>query len=118
MTPIRPGLTASDRNYPDDRPTNDARSQPRPRKMWGKCGTAVAHPRTTLNTQSCDQHFCGGGERIRTADFYVANVALCQLSYTPEGSRPLIGESRWPEPPRSVTKPRGNRRGSAELQPP
>ena len=25
----------------------------------------------------------GGGERIRTADFYVANVALCQLSYTP-----------------------------------
>ena len=28
----------------------------------------------------------GGGERIRTADFYVANVALCQLSYTPEGS--------------------------------
>ena len=28
----------------------------------------------------------GGGERIRTADFYVANVALYQLSYTPEGS--------------------------------
>ena len=27
--------------------------------------------------------FSGGGERIRTADFYVANVALCQLSYTP-----------------------------------
>jgi hypothetical protein len=25
----------------------------------------------------------GGGERTRTADFYVANVALCQLSYTP-----------------------------------
>lgn len=24
-----------------------------------------------------------GGERIRTADFHVANVALCQLSYTP-----------------------------------
>ncbi len=24
-----------------------------------------------------------GGERTRTADFYVANVALCQLSYTP-----------------------------------
>jgi hypothetical protein len=28
----------------------------------------------------------GGGERTRTADFYVANVALCQLSYTPDGS--------------------------------
>jgi hypothetical protein len=27
----------------------------------------------------------GGGERTRTADFYVANVALCQLSYTPAG---------------------------------
>src|SRR4051794_38580177 len=27
-----------------------------------------------------------GGERIRTADFYVANVALCQLSYTPVGN--------------------------------
>jgi hypothetical protein len=27
--------------------------------------------------------FSGGGERIRTADFHVANVALCQLSYTP-----------------------------------
>ena len=25
----------------------------------------------------------GGGERTRTADFYVANVALYQLSYTP-----------------------------------
>ncbi len=26
---------------------------------------------------------CGGGERTRTADFHVANVALYQLSYTP-----------------------------------
>src|SRR5438552_12109071 len=26
-----------------------------------------------------------GGERTRTADFYVANVALYQLSYTPDG---------------------------------
>ncbi len=45
-----------------------------------------------------DQAFChvrngkvaqpgpGGGERTRTADFYVANVALCQLSYTPAGA--------------------------------
>jgi hypothetical protein len=30
-----------------------------------------------------DLGFSGGGERIRTADFHVANVALCQLSYTP-----------------------------------
>jgi hypothetical protein len=28
-----------------------------------------------------------GGERTRTADFHVANVALYQLSYTPESSR-------------------------------
>ncbi len=28
----------------------------------------------------------GGGERTRTADFYVANVALYQLSYTPGGT--------------------------------
>jgi hypothetical protein len=27
--------------------------------------------------------YFGGGERTRTADFYVANVALYQLSYTP-----------------------------------
>ena len=34
---------------------------------------------------------CGcGGERTRTADFYVANVALYQLSYTPEGT-PSLG---------------------------
>ena len=32
-----------------------------------------------------------GGERTRTADFYVANVALCQLSYTPEGATRLSG---------------------------
>ena len=38
-----------------------------------------------------------GGERTRTADFYVANVALCQLSYTPGGcqaSRGTQGNSR------------------------
>jgi hypothetical protein len=29
--------------------------------------------------------FESGGERTRTVDFYVANVALYQLSYTPEG---------------------------------
>ena len=34
----------------------------------------------------------GGGERTRTADFHVANVALYQLSYTPgEGPRLLDG---------------------------
>ncbi len=27
--------------------------------------------------------YIGGGERTRTADFYIANVALYQLSYTP-----------------------------------
>ena len=31
----------------------------------------------------------GGGERIRTVDFYIANVALYQLSYTPESKQRL-----------------------------
>jgi hypothetical protein len=31
-----------------------------------------------------DLGYLSGGERTRTADFYVANVALYQLSYTPE----------------------------------
>ena len=37
--------------------------------------------------RECEHDFGagGGGERTRTADFYVANVALYQLSYTPEG---------------------------------
>ena len=29
----------------------------------------------------------GGGERDRTADLYVANVALSQLSYTPDDAQ-------------------------------
>jgi hypothetical protein len=33
-----------------------------------------------------------GGERTRTADFYVANVALYQLSYTPEGTAMIVVE--------------------------
>jgi hypothetical protein len=33
-----------------------------------------------------------GGERTRTADFYVANVALYQLSYTPAITRILLSE--------------------------
>lgn len=39
-----------------------------------------------------------GGERTRTADFYVANVALCQLSYTPGGTTRLSGVLRRPMP--------------------
>ena len=31
----------------------------------------------------------GGGERTRTADFYIANVALYQLSYTPRVRREI-----------------------------
>jgi hypothetical protein len=34
----------------------------------------------------------GGGERTRTADFHVANVALYQLSYTPGRSPEPTGE--------------------------
>jgi hypothetical protein len=35
--------------------------------------------------ERCISDICGG-ERTRTADFYVANVALYQLSYTPVAS--------------------------------
>ena len=31
----------------------------------------------------------GGGDGIRTHGLYIANVALCQLSYTPEGATTL-----------------------------
>src|SRR5580658_7982073 len=41
----------------------------------------VSQPRSPTLTRGN----CSGGERTRTADFYVANVALYQLSYTPEG---------------------------------
>jgi hypothetical protein len=37
------------------------------------------------STTTSDLGYLSGGERTRTADFYVANVALYQLSYTPEG---------------------------------
>ncbi len=39
---------------------------------------------TRGNSTALTWGFCGGGERTRTADFHVANVALYQLSYTPE----------------------------------
>jgi hypothetical protein len=35
----------------------------------------------------------GGGERTRTADFHVANVALYQLSYTPKAVRLTLDEA-------------------------
>ena len=40
----------------------------------------------------------GGGEGTRTLGLYIANVALCQLSYTPgepQNSRGLRGARRW-----------------------
>ena len=43
-----------------------------------------ARPRQNPKT-----HFSSGGERTRTADFYVANVALYHLSYTPACSQRL-----------------------------
>src|ERR1019366_4150447 len=38
--------------------------------------------------------FLSGGERTRTADFHVANVALYQLSYTP--GRPVTDHRKVP----------------------
>ena len=43
------------------------------------------NPTEAVGLQPLDQELRSGGERTRTADFYVANVALYQLSYTPEG---------------------------------
>src|ERR1039458_4597312 len=40
--------------------------------------------------------FTGGGERTRTADFHVANVALYQLSYTPVAIAPGQGTRSAP----------------------
>ena len=34
--------------------------------------------------QSVELDFLGGGDGIRTHGLYIANVALCQLSYTPD----------------------------------
>ena len=42
-------------------------------------------PTVNINNSNCavDLRVSSGGERTRTADFHVANVALYQLSYTP-----------------------------------
>ncbi len=42
-------------------------------------------PIVNISNSNCavDLRFSSGGERTRTADFHVANVALYQLSYTP-----------------------------------
>ena len=44
-----------------------------------------------MNTAVPQARGPGGGERIRTVDFYIANVALYQLSYTPECLARLVG---------------------------
>ena len=41
----------------------------------------------TAEKSAFSREFAGGGERTRTADFHVANVALYQLSYTPKDAR-------------------------------
>jgi hypothetical protein len=46
-----------------------------------------------------------GGERTRTADFYVANVALYRLSYTP-GLGNRSGPGYRPATPRASTQAR------------
>ena len=65
------------------------------------CGADVvqsnAEPSSTGPRDTVRRHdlrlFASGGERTRTADFYVANVALYQLSYTPEGTV-IVGAAR------------------------
>jgi hypothetical protein len=77
---------------------------------WDFPGDAGAGPGQKL---SLTRPFRGGGERTRTADFYVANVALYQLSYTPEGSARIA-----PTPHRPFSAPTcafPHRRGSTTL---
>ena len=47
----------------------------------------------------------GGGERTRTADFYVANVALYQLSYTPVGPSRIAPDARVALTPDQISFP-------------
>jgi 2-dehydropantoate 2-reductase len=51
-------------------------------------GTAGNSSHTAGISKVSDLDFSSGGERTRTADFHVANVALYQLSYTPKRGRP------------------------------
>ena len=61
-------------------------------------GTEFAGPRgdsptIQMNTAVPQARGPGGGERIRTVDFYIANVALYQLSYTPK-KKPILARRR------------------------
>jgi hypothetical protein len=50
-------------------------------------GTHVPRPQGDGGSELLqrDTGHIGGGDGIRTHDLYIANVALCQLSYTPDG---------------------------------
>src|SRR5579864_3755050 len=84
--------------------STSTRPPPRSDKSAGRWGEAVKHQPLLCHrspvtgslirrySTDTDQPWSyirwSGGERTRTADFYVANVALCQLSYTPERGPP------------------------------
>ena len=57
-------------------------------------------PTANINNSNCavDLHLSSGGERTRTADFHVANVALYQLSYTPGATGDGPSESSFGAP--------------------
>ncbi len=56
----------------------------------GGPGRITVVPLATVGRQAS-----GGGERTRTADFHVANVALYQLSYTPGVGSRLVDVWAW-----------------------
>ena len=66
-----------------------------PRWAWAAPAGPGALPRPACPRSWCPSRALvpslpprgGGGERTRTADFHVANVALYQLSYTPGGNQ-------------------------------
>jgi hypothetical protein len=68
------------------------------RSDFRRPGLSIAHgsrtksvvARVSRAAHSADLHFRGGGERTRTVGLYIANVALYQLSYTPECLRRLL----------------------------
>src|ERR1700681_431891 len=106
----KPFRTASTRctNRVADISRTLSRSRPPPR--------GSTPPPIRENVRKCQESVrenVSGGERTRTADFYVANVALYQLSYTPEGSARIA-----PTPYRPFSPPTCaflHRRGSTNI---
>src|SRR5687767_14990102 len=95
-----PARSSSSSSPHPARPTvrTTARANVSPRRL---IASTYLPPTIANGTRASRRASASGGERIRTADFYVANVALCQLSYTPAGNGQCTagpgGASQLPE---------------------